>query len=62
MEEVGAPAAEGGGWSEVEEWEQACMEVVKVLDEGAMPHALSEALWVQPPDFSNLLTGFPACS
>jgi hypothetical protein len=48
--------AEGDeGW---EGWERACIHAVQVMDDLAMPHALAQALWAVPPQFSILFAGF----
>jgi hypothetical protein len=35
--------------AEPEGWERACVEVVGLLDDCALPHALAQALWAQRP-------------
>ena len=42
------------GW---EGWERACIHAVQVMDDLAMPHALAQALWTVPPQFSILFAG-----
>ena len=40
-----------------EGWERACIRAVQVMDDLAMPHALAQALWAVPPQFSILFAG-----
>jgi len=47
-------------WTEAEGdegWEKACIHAVQVMDDLAMPHALAQALWAVPPQFSILFAG-----